>query len=97
MRSATPNSSRSSPSLLKVSDDTIGIRNLFAALDLLNAVLNFIADVVRYALQCRQGKLGCEPRPNSSNSRSRKDGFDVIKLLPKDPEEVCALAEQVSC
>lgn len=76
---------------LKVTSETPGLRHLFAALDLLNIALDFVANVVRCALQCRGGKSS---RPSSA--KSKKDAFDMTRLLPCDPEEICILAEQVS-
>uniref|UniRef100_A0A5K3F2H2 Protein kinase domain-containing protein n=1 Tax=Mesocestoides corti TaxID=53468 RepID=A0A5K3F2H2_MESCO len=95
VRSATPSSSRGRPVLLKISAETVGVPHLLAALDLLNVLLTIIADVVRYALLCRQQKQTPNQRPVPSSARSRTNGYGISAYLPKDAESVCAVAEQL--
>ncbi|KAL5112316.1 Serine/threonine-protein kinase ULK4 [Taenia crassiceps] len=92
--SVTPISSRGDLLLLKISTETVGVRHLLVALELLNTLLNLLTDVVRYALQCRQSK--CIDR--SQICQSQKNGqreYSITDYLPKSPEDVCSVAEQL--
>ncbi|KAL7061756.1 hypothetical protein AAHC03_0817 [Spirometra sp. Aus1] len=90
--------------VLRVSSSTPGMSQLLATLELVNAQLNFIADVVRYALTCRQQKAvdGCtasqEP-PNTARSHCNQPTAEelatVIECLPSDLDSICIVAEQL--
>uniref|UniRef100_A0A0V0JBP8 Protein kinase domain-containing protein n=1 Tax=Schistocephalus solidus TaxID=70667 RepID=A0A0V0JBP8_SCHSO len=90
--------------VLRVSSSTPGMSQLLATLMLINAQLSFIADVVRYALTCRQQKAvnGCpisqEP-PSSARSHcnqpTAEELANVIACLPSDLDNICVVAEQV--
>lgn len=90
--------------VLRVSSSTPGMSQLLATLMLINAQLSFIADVVRYALACRQQKAvnGCpisqEP-PSSARSHcnqpTAEELANVIACLPSDLDNICVVAEQL--
>ncbi|KAM7540677.1 hypothetical protein Aperf_G00000043010 [Anoplocephala perfoliata] len=84
----TPNSSRGIPSLFRVSLETVGVRHLFVSLELLNALLDLVTDVVRYALHCRQGKS------TNDFTQPRKGSHQYIFTnLPNEFEDICSVAE----
>lgn len=78
--------------MFRVSSETVGAQHLFVSLELLNALLDLVTNVVKYALNCRHGKSNCDFVQQWKGSQQY-----IFDILPNCHEDVCSVAEQVSC